>query len=66
MKKIRVVTNIIIVAILVGLTAVAMPLGNSVRVSANPNVIYQGDTNSNKVGFMINVYWGNEYIKPIL
>lgn len=66
MKKIRVVTNIIIVAILVGLTAVAMPLGNSVRVSANPNVIYQGDTNSNKVGFMINVYWGTEYIEDML
>lgn len=66
MKKVRVVTNIIIVAILVGLSIVAIPFGSSVRVSANPNVIYQGNTKNNKVSFMINVYWGTEYIEDML
>ncbi len=66
MKKVRVVTNIIIMAILIGLSAVAIPLGSSVRVSTNPNVIYQGSTNNNKVSFMINVYWGTEYIEDML
>ena len=66
MKKLRVVTNIIIVALLVGLTAVAIPFRSSVRASANPNVIYQGDTGQNKVSFMINVYWGTEYLNDML
>lgn len=66
MKKVRVITNIIIVAILVGLAAVAIPFSSSVRTSVNPNVIYQGDVNKNKVSFMINVYWGTEYIENML
>ena len=66
MKKLQVVTNIIIVAILVGLSAVALPFSSSVRTSINPNVIYQGDTTRNKVSFMINVYWGTEYIEDML
>ena len=66
MKKLQVITNIIIVAILVGLSAVAIPFTSSVRTSVNPNVIYQGNTSNNKVCFMVNVYWGTEYIKNML
>lgn len=33
---------------------------------SNPNVIYNGNTNSNKISLMINVYWGNEYIDDML
>lgn len=66
MKKVRAIANIIIVAILVGLTVVAIPFTSSVRASVNPNVIYQGDTNNNKVSFMINVYWGTEYLEDML
>ena len=65
MKKVRVITNIIIVAILVSLTVVAIPFSSSIRTSVNPNVIYYGDTNINKVSFMINVYWGTEYIEDM-
>ena len=32
----------------------------------NNEVLYNGNTDGNKVSFMINVYWGNDYIKPIL
>lgn len=32
----------------------------------NNDVLYNGNRDSNKVSFMINVYWGNEYIEPIL
>lgn len=28
--------------------------------------IYAGDTNSNKISLMVNVYWGDEFIKPML
>ena len=66
MKKTQIITNILIVAILVSLTAVSIPFSSSIRTSVNPNVIYQGNSNSNKVSFMINVYWGTEYIKDML
>lgn len=32
----------------------------------NLSAIYQGNTDSNKVSFMINVYWGSEYIPSML
>ncbi|MBQ8522419.1 MAG: polysaccharide deacetylase family protein [Clostridia bacterium] len=66
MKKIQVVTNSIIVAILIALIVVAVPFSTQVRTSANPNVIYNGDTSKNQVSFMINVYWGTEYINDML
>lgn len=66
MKKLRVISNIIIVAVLVSLIVISIPFNSSVGASGNPNVIYQGNNDQNKVSFMINVYWGNEYIKPML
>lgn len=66
MKKLRVVTNVVIIGVLVALVALAIPFNNSVKVSANPNVIYQGDVSQNKVSFMVNVYWGTEYIEDML
>ena len=38
---------------------------NSVS-SNNEKAIYSGNTNNNNVSLMINVYWGDEYIEPIL
>lgn len=32
----------------------------------NENIIYNGNTSSNKVSLMINVYWGTEYIEDML
>lgn len=66
MKKLRIITNTIIVAILVGLTAIAIPFNNSLKTSSNPNIIRQGDTSQNKVCFMVNVYWGTEFIVEML
>ncbi|MBQ3572362.1 MAG: polysaccharide deacetylase family protein [Clostridia bacterium] len=67
MKKVRVITNVIIVGILVVLSALALPIRNTTTTtSVNPNVIYQGNTEKNSVCFMFNVYWGTEYIKDIL
>lgn len=66
MKKVRFVTNSIIVLILVALIVVAVPFSSSVATSSNPNVIYNGDITQNKVSFMVNVYWGTEYIEDML
>ena len=66
MKKIQLITNSIIVAILITLVVVAVPFSTQVKTSTNPNVIYNGDTSQNKVCFMINVYWGTEYIEDML
>lgn len=66
MKKIQLITNSIIVMILIALIVVAVPFSTQVRTSANPNVVYSGDLTQNKVCFMVNVYWGTEYIKDML
>lgn len=66
MKKVGLITNSVIVLIFLALVAVAMPFSSSVRTSVNPNVIYQGNTSQNKVCFMVNVYWGTEYIEDML
>ena len=66
MKKIQLITNSIIVAILITLVVVAVPFSTQVKTSTNPNVIYNGDTSQNKVCFMVNVYWGTEYIEDML
>lgn len=72
MKKINnvisVVSNIVIVSIIcvVSLFCFYNPI-----IAQNCNTvingcIYAGDLSSNKVSLMINVYWGTEYIEPIL
>ena len=66
MKKVRFVTNSIIILIFIALIVVAVPFSSSVRTSVNPNVVYNGDTSQNKVCFMVNVYWGTEYIEDML
>ena len=66
MKKVQLITNSIIVAILITLIVVAVPFSTQVKTSTNPDVIYSGDTSQNKVCFMVNVYWGTEYINDML
>ena len=66
MKKTQLITNILILSILISLTVIAIPFNTSIHTSLNHNVIYQGNTNANKVSFMINVYWGTEYIEDML
>lgn len=66
MKKIQFVTNSVIVLILISLIVIAVPFSTNIRTNANPNVIYNGNKSQNKVCFMINVYWGTEYIEDML
>jgi len=66
MKKIQFITNSIIALILISLVVIAIPFSTQVRTSANPNVIYNGNTSQNKVCFMVNIYWGTEYINDML
>ena len=65
-KKVVIISNIIILGFLTLFGFVAEPFKASKTVSVNSNVIYQGNTEHNKVCFMINVYWGTEYIEDML
>ena len=39
---------------------------STVFVQNDEKVIYNGNKNFNNVSLMINVYWGNEFIEPML
>lgn len=65
-KKTIIITNVIIVGFLAIFAFLSLPKTSLSTVSTNPNVIYQGNTSNNKVCFMINVYWGTEYIEDML
>lgn len=66
-KKFRIISNIIIVIMFVVLiTYVGASNYQYVFSYENENVIYNGNKNSNKVSFMINVYWGTEYLDDML
>lgn len=65
-KKVSIISNIIIIGMLTILSVIALPIKTTTKTSANPNVIYYGDTTKSNVSFMINVYWGNEYINDML
>lgn len=62
----QVISNIIIFVMLAGLAVVSFPLKSASVAKVNPNVIYAGDISSDKVSFMINVYWGTEYLDGML
>lgn len=67
-KKIYVIANVVIVCMLVTLGGICFFGGESYAVvgqnSAKP--YYKGNTNSQNVSLMINVYWGDEYLDGIL
>lgn len=67
LKRVRRISSVIIVCML---CLIGIYLGTSsynyVFNYQNENVIYNGNTESNKVSLMINVYWGTEYIDDIL
>lgn len=66
-KKYHVLSNLVIAAVLITLFMCTVNINSNYVFSySNPEVIYNGNKNSNKVSLMINVYWGNEYIKPML
>ncbi len=61
------ITNLILLVIVVGMFFLAFT-GNikSVFKTNSLEAIYRGNTKNNNVSLMINVYWGTEYIEPIL
>lgn len=75
MKKIRVkksleacITNAIILTLIVGMFFLAFT-GSVKTVFSNKSsvdAIYKGNIEKNNVSLMINVYWGTEYILPML
>lgn len=66
-KSYHIISNIVIAFVLVFLFMCTTNVNaNYVFSYSNPDVIYNGNENSNKVSLMINVYWGNEYIEPML
>ena len=54
----------VVLALLFALTHVGGTLNAFSPATEEP--FYHGNTNSNNVSLMINVYWGNEYIEPML
>lgn len=66
-KSIRLFSNIIIIGMLVMILSY-LGASNYAYVFSynNDDVIYNGNTDSNKVSIMFNVYWGTEYISEIL
>ncbi|MGN0771782.1 MAG: polysaccharide deacetylase family protein [Christensenellales bacterium] len=76
MKKIKIlgvrmtsiITNVIILAML-ALVAITSFGGYSSIFASSSNVdapYYKGESGRNEVSLMINVYWGTEYIEPML
>lgn len=62
-----VVTNLILVVIVFGLGFLAFASNiKSVFNITNIEAIYRGNTENNKISLMINVYWGTEFIEPML
>ncbi len=67
LKKITAYNNLIIFTMLAILTYFTINISTNYVFSYNNNeVIYNGNKNSNKVTFMVNVYWGNEFIDGML
>ena len=63
----RILSNVCIVCMLFALFCVTYD--NSIRSvfnQSNDEPYYCGDANLPQVSLMINVYWGNEYIEPML
>lgn len=66
-KKYHIVSNCIIAVMLVSLFLFTININSNYVFSySNPEVKYSGNSESNNVSLMINVYWGNEYIEPML
>ena len=64
--KISAVTNVIIITMLILLGIVANNYTYTTTTTMAMSPIYVGNTTTNKASLMINVYWGNEYISPML
>ena len=66
MKKSQVVANIIIAVMIICLIAITFTNVATTYVSGDTRVIYNGDTKSNNVCFMVNVYEGADEVRAML
>lgn len=65
--SVSVITNLLILAMLVLISVLTLNFESQyVFGFKSDQVIYNGNKNSNNVTLMINVYWGNEFIEPML
>ena len=61
------VTNLIIITLVIGMFFLAFTSNiKSVFKANGVNAIYRGSSENNNISLMINVYWGTEFIEPML
>lgn len=61
------VTNLILITLIIGMFFLAFTSNIKSVYNANTNTaIYRGNPEKNNVSLMINVYWGTEYVEPML
>lgn len=61
----RIVVNVVIAALVASVAVTGIVLNNRAVSVNQPAPLYRG-TSETKVSLMINVYWGTEYIEPML
>lgn len=66
MKKSVIISNCVIVAMLLTLVALSYSNAIALNVKADARVIYAGNTNQNKVSFMINVYQNEDCVLDMM
>ena len=67
-RKKTIITNLVIFSMLFVVFAFSYA-GGTLQVfnkTGGAKAIYSGDANSNKVSLMVNVYWGDEFLQPML
>lgn len=61
------ITNLILITLVVGMFFLAFTSNIKSVFNANSlSAIYKGNVEKNNVSLMINVYWGTEYVEPML
>ena len=66
MKKSYLKVNVVIILMFVVLFSLCATNIKSINVQADSRVVYSGNTSSNNVSFMINVYQGEQHVKDML
>lgn len=66
MKKSILKANIVIALMFVALIGLSYSNARALYTQADSRVIYSGDTSTQNVSFMVNVYQGNEYVLDLL
>lgn len=61
----NIIVNIVIVAVVSAVAITGLMLNNKSITAGEPAPLYRG-TSKTKVSLMINLYWGTEYVEPML